>query len=152
MVKLPSTRGDREHDIDSTMTPMIDVVFLLLIFFVWTAGTQIVEYILPSQMTAQLGNKETETSEPLPEQDFDNVVIRVRWDGKLPDWTINEQGMQTIQDVFDTLTALASINIDAPIIVHPDENVPIGFVIEVYDQAKLSGFTKVSFALNNALP
>ena len=152
MVKLPSTKGDREHDIDATMTPMIDVVFLLLIFFVWTAGTQIVEYILTSQMSAQLGNQESEINDPLPEQDFDNVVIRVRWDGKLPDWTINEQGMQTIDEVLSTLTALASINIDAPIIVHPDENVPVGIVIEVYDQAKLSGFTKVSFALNNSLP
>ena len=152
MVRLPSTRAEREHDIDSTMTPMIDVVFLLLIFFVWTAGTQMVEYILPSQISAQLGNQPTEITEPLPEQDFDNVIIRVRWDGTLPDWTINEQGMETIGDVANTLNTLASINVAAPIIVHPDENVPIGFVIEVYDQAKLAGFEKVSFALNNAMP
>ena len=152
MVRLPATRADREHDIDSTMTPMIDVVFLLLIFFVWTAGTQIVEYILPSQISAQLGNQQTEITDPLPEQDFDNVVIRVRFDGSLPDWTINEQGMETIEDVFNTLNSLAAINMEAPIIVHPDENVPIGFVIEVYDQAKLAGFEKVSFALNNAIP
>ena len=152
MVRLPATRADREHDIDSTMTPMIDVVFLLLIFFVWTAGTQIVEYILPSQISAQLGNQQTDITDPLPEQDFDNVVIRVRFDGALPDWTINEQGMETIGDVFDTLNSLAAINMEAPIIVHPDENVPIGFVIEVYDQAKLAGFEKVSFALNNAIP
>lgn len=152
MVRLPSSRGDREHDENATMTPMIDVVFLLLIFFVWTAGTQIVEYILPSQMKVQAGNRESEITEPLPEQDFDNVVIRVRWDGTLPDWTINEQGMESIEDVRNTLSTLASVNIDAPIIVHPDENVPIGYVIEIYDQAKLSGFVKVSFALNNAMP
>ncbi len=152
MVRLPATRGEREHDIDSTMTPMIDVVFLLLIFFVWTAGTQLVEYILPSQISVQPGNQASEITEPLPEQDFDNVVIRVRWDGSLPDWTINEQGFETIQDVFQTLSQLAAVKIDAPIIVHPDENVPMGWVIEVYDQAKLAGFQKVSFALNNALP
>jgi len=152
MVRLPSSRLDREHDVNSTMTPMIDVVFLLLIFFVWTAGTQIVEYILPGQMSAQLGSQETEITEPLPEQDFDQVVIRVRWDGKLPDWTINEQGMESIQDVSNTLSALAAVNIDAPIIVYPDPNVPIGFVIEVYDQAKLCGFTKASFALNSLVP
>ena len=152
MVRLPPTRADREHDIDSTMTPMIDVVFLLLIFFVWTAGTQIVEYILPGQMSAQAGNQETDISEPLPEQDFDNVVIRVRWDGNLPDWTINDQPLPTMEDVSQTLSGLAAVNIDAPIVVHPDENVPIGYVIEVYDQAKLAGFVKVSFALNNAAP
>lgn len=150
MVRLPATRADREHDIDSTMTPMIDVVFLLLIFFVWTAGTQIVEYVMLSQMSAQMGNQDTDIPVPPPEQDFDNVVIRVRWDGNLPDWTINEQAMATIDEVTGTLSALAGVNINAPIIVHPDENVPIGYVIEVYDQAKQSGFAKVSFALNNA--
>ena len=60
--------------------------------------------------------------------------------------------METIGDVASTLNSLAAINLEAPIIVHPDENVPIGFVIEVYDQAKLAGFEKVSFALNNAMP
>ncbi|MGI9519524.1 MAG: ExbD/TolR family protein [Pirellulaceae bacterium] len=151
MVRLPSTRADRDADMDSTMTPMIDVVFLLLIFFVWTAGTQLVEYILPSEMRPQLGNQESNLTEPLPEQDFDNVLIRLRWDGDLPDWTINDQEMKSADEVATTLRTLADINIDAPIIVHPDANVPMGYVIEMYDVAKLAGFVKVSFALNNAL-
>ena len=152
MVRLPSTRADRDADMDSTMTPMIDVVFLLLIFFVWTAGTQIVEYILPGDMSAQLGNLESDITEPLPEQDFDNVVIRLRYDGDLPDWTINDEQMKTADDVGATLRSLAAINISAPIVVHPDANVPMGYVIEVYDIARLAGFAQVSFALNNAIP
>ncbi len=150
MVRLPSTRGDREHDYETTMTPMIDVVFLLLIFFIYTAGTQIVEFVLPSRVEAVVGSQQSETNDPPPEQDFDNVVVRVRWDGSLPDWTINEQGMETIGAVAATFQSLVGINAEAPIIVHPDENVPMGYVIEVYDQAKLAGFSKVSFALNNA--
>ena len=71
MVRLPAVRSDRDHDVNSTMTPMIDVVFLLLIFFVWTAGTQIVEYVMQSQMTAEQGNQATEIADPLPDQDFD---------------------------------------------------------------------------------
>ena len=38
------------------MTPMIDVVFLLIIFFVWTAGFQMVEHVLPSNLTATAGS------------------------------------------------------------------------------------------------
>ena len=149
MVRLPAVRSDRDHDVNSTMTPMIDVVFLLLIFFVWTAGTQIVEYVMQSQMTAEQGNQATEIADPLSDQDFDKVLIRVRWDGTLPDWTIDDQGIESIEQLSSRLTQLAGVNIDAPIIVHPDENVPVGYVIEVYDQAKLSGFQKVSFALNH---
>ena len=37
----------RRDSLEIKMTPMIDVVFLLLIFFVWTASFQVVEYLLP---------------------------------------------------------------------------------------------------------
>ena len=42
-MKRPSPYVDRRGDasMDSTMTPMIDVVFLLLVFFVWTASFQL---------------------------------------------------------------------------------------------------------------
>ena len=105
---------------------------------------------MPSRVEAVVGSQQSENNDPPPEQDFDNVVVRVRWDGSLPDWTINEQGMETIGAVAATFQSLVGINAEAPIIVHPDENVPMGYVIEVYDQAKLAGFSKVSFALNNA--
>ena len=47
----PLIRRGSENDIDSAMTPMIDVVFLLLVFFVWTASFQVVEFVLPSNMS-----------------------------------------------------------------------------------------------------
>ena len=103
MVRLPATRADRDHDIDSTMTPMIDVVFLLLIFFVWTAGTQIVEYLLPTSMSMEVGTNQAELNDPPPEQDFDKVLVRVRWDGQLIDFTINDQAMESIDSVSATL-------------------------------------------------
>lgn len=151
MVRVPHYQLAREQDLDATMTPMIDVVFLLLIFFVWTSGTQMIEYILPSQLLAQQGNVASQATDPLPEQDFDSVVIRLRYDGTLPDWTINDQPMNSVGQVSNTLDTLAKINIDAPIIVHPDENVPLGYVIEIYDVSKLAGFDKVSFAVNTKL-
>ena len=152
MVRLPATRADRDHDIDATMTPMIDVVFLLLIFFVWTAGTQIVEYLLPTSMSMEVGTNQTELSDPPPEQDFDKVLVRVRWDGQLIDFTINDQAMESIDSVSATLQTLVAINDEAPIVVHPDQNVPLGYVIEVYDRARQAGFQKVSFAVNSAKP
>ena len=148
MVKRPSFQTCGGTDMDSTMTPMIDVVFLLLIFFVWTAGTQVTEYILHNHMSAMQGNEASTIDEPDPDDDFDSVILRLRFDGNLPDWTINEQPMMTLRQVSETLIRLARVKPDAPIIVHPDKNVPIGFVIEVYDTAKLSGFDKVSFTVN----
>ena len=54
--KSPLVRRAGDIDIDKAMTPMIDVVFLLLVFFVWTASFQIIEHVLPSKMSAQLGS------------------------------------------------------------------------------------------------
>jgi biopolymer transport protein ExbD len=147
MVRIPPGSRERTHDIDSTMTPMIDVVFLLLIFFVWTTGTQIVEYLLPGNLSAPAGTAEVAEIDPPPDVDFDKVVIRLRWDGNLPDWTINDQPTGSLKDVVETLQALAKIKQDAPIIIHPDDNVPLGHVVEVLDESRLAGFLKVSFAV-----
>ena len=56
-MKRPSSylrKGDGT-DMNATMTPMIDVVFLLLVFFVWTASFTVIEQTLRSDMTAEVG-------------------------------------------------------------------------------------------------
>ncbi|MEO8496389.1 MAG: biopolymer transporter ExbD, partial [Planctomycetota bacterium] len=40
-MRRPSIFTERREPLDVKMTPMIDVVFLLLIFFVWTASFHI---------------------------------------------------------------------------------------------------------------
>lgn len=135
-------------DLDTAMTPMIDVVFLLLVFFVWTASFQIIEQILPSEMSAQMGSDPIDAADPPPEQDFDDVVVRIGWDGANPTYTINEQPLATLADVGQQLKTIAAIQTEAPVILHPQPIVPLGYVIETYDVAKVSGFAKVAFAVN----
>ena len=95
------TRGS-SSDLDSAMTPMIDVVFLLLVFFVWTASFQIVEQILPSEISAQLGSEPSEIVDPPPEQDFDDIVVAIDWDGQTPKWSINDQPLDSLECVTPT--------------------------------------------------
>ena len=45
----------QRSDVNIHMTPLIDVVFLLMVFFVWTAGFQVAEYMLPSQLAPMTG-------------------------------------------------------------------------------------------------
>ncbi len=51
-------RGRRRLEIQ--MTPMIDVVFLLLIFFIWTSSFQIAEYALQSNISDATGSAPAE--------------------------------------------------------------------------------------------
>ena len=57
-------------DIDSAMTPMIDVVFLLLVFFVWTASFQIIEQVMPSQLSQAAGSDPVENVQVPEPADF----------------------------------------------------------------------------------
>ena len=45
-MRRPSIFTQRGRGLDVEMTPMIDVVFLLLVFFIWTASFQIVENVI----------------------------------------------------------------------------------------------------------
>lgn len=143
----PLVQRGASTDIDSAMTPMIDVVFLLLVFFVWTASFQIVEQVMPSEMSSQMGADPIEV-EPEPEKDFDDIIVRISWDGQAPGFTINDQPLGDIVAVQDQLKAISAINTGAKVILHPAPEVPIDFVIQSYDAAKLGGFESVSFAVN----
>lgn len=139
---------DSGTDMDSAMTPMIDVVFLLLVFFVWTVSFQLVEQVLQSELSSQIGSELSDIEEPPPEADFDNVVVKIGWDGAQPNWQLNEQPLASLAALQQQLIAISGIKADAPVILDPDGSVPLGHVIEVFDVSILAGFAEVSFAVN----
>lgn len=148
-MKMPSSYS-RRSPLEISMTPMIDVVFLLLVFFVWTASFQMLEHLLPTSVSAANGSGTGPANQPPPpEADFDNVVVRILWDGNGPAWQINEQLIANLPALRTFLGKIASIKQDAPVILHPDRNVPLGHVIDVYDAARLARFQKVQFAASS---
>ena len=130
------------------MTPLIDVVFQLMVFFVWTAGFQVAEYLLPSQLSPLTGTGAATADEPPPppEEDFDRVVVRLLWIGDRPAWKVSDVSVETLTDVRTRLQTIFQIKKDAPVVLHPDPDVPLGHVIDVYDLARLIGFAKIEFA------
>ena len=140
----------RRESLEIKMTPMIDVVFLLLVFFVWTASFQVVEYLLPSELSTLLGNQAA-LEEPPPEADFEDVVIRIHWTGDQPGWTINDQQADSLAQLHQRLQAIAQVKQDAPVILHPDEEVPLGDVFNVFAISRLIGFEKIQFVAGEAL-
>jgi biopolymer transport protein ExbD len=146
-MRRPSIYTERRGSMEIKMTPMIDVVFLLLVFFVWTASFQIVEQILPSSLSAVTGTEPAETNEPPPpEQDFPDAVVRIGWSGTVPTWSVNGTPMSSLAQVKTQLEEIGRIKSDAPVILHPDANVPLGDVIDAYDVTRMVGFNKVQFA------
>jgi biopolymer transport protein ExbD len=144
----PSVFLDRRASLDVKMTPMIDVVFLLLVFFVWTASFQVVERVLPSAVSQVAGADEQPVNlTPPPEADFPEVVLRIQWIDNKPLWLLNDKTLQDFESVRRHLQLVYEINQQAPVIIHPDAATPLGDVIDLYDVARVVGFTEVQFAV-----
>ncbi|MFV2070278.1 MAG: ExbD/TolR family protein, partial [Pirellulales bacterium] len=67
------------------MTPMIDVVFLLLIFFVCTASFQVAEEMVPVHLPAAGIAAEVAVNDPLPE--IDRLVIKLQMRDGHAEWS-----------------------------------------------------------------
>lgn len=137
----------RRERIEVKMTPMIDVVFLLLVFFIWTSSFQIAEQSLSGDLALPaVGTENVTDIDVSPDLDFDEIVLRLLWVDKKVQWQMNQQVLNDIATVRTRLAAIAAIRKDAPLILHPDSEVPLGAVIEAYDVARLSGFDSIQFA------
>jgi biopolymer transport protein ExbD len=150
-MRLPDSNSRQGRELEIKLTPMIDVVFLLLVFFIWNAQLQKVEYVLPSQLSVAAGNQEAQPMEPLPEADFDDVVVRIRWLNEQPSWSINDNPVASLAELQERLMIIQEIKRDAPVILHPDKQVPLGHVIDVYDRSRSAGFDRIQFAASEPI-
>ena len=143
-MKIPSVHSRSSERADVAMTPMIDVVFLLRIFFVWTASFQIVEMTLPSQLTEMVGagaNQEIK----LEEEDFESVIVRIQQDNQQVQWMVTDQPTSSLADVRERLRMVATIRSDLPVLIDPAEQIQLGFVLDVFDIARDAGFQNIQF-------
>ena len=142
-MRIPQSHIDR-HGIDVKMTPMIDVVFLLLIFFVCTASFQIPEEILPAGLVALSGS--SVDVEILLEPDLEQVIVKIGYQEGRATWLVNERPYESLAQVRSVLAAVAEIDAGVPVILDVEGMVPLGNVIDVYDVCRLVGLDKIQFA------
>ncbi len=145
-MRIPSThsRSDRSRDND-VMTPMIDIVFLLLIFFVVAAAGQVQESLLPTELAAA-GNIESE--EPL-ERDPWIVEVWLRLRTSVAGQTVidmNGTEYANVEALAAPLHALADLSPENPVILDNGPHVPMRDVIAVYDLSRAAGFESINFA------
>ena len=106
------------------MTPMLDVVFLLLIFFLLTS--------IFAKPTIPLNLPEAETG---TRQDVTTASISLRSDGSL---LLDGYRLEPAE-LFERLARSMAASHDRSVAVAADRGVPFGRVVEVMDQARKSG-------------
>ncbi len=144
-MRLPQ-QHNRDHDFDA-MTPMIDIVFLLLIFFVVTSSGQMREALLPTELAAQ-GAVQTEILPVEPDPLTVDVWLKLMFDpeSKQTSVDMNSTVYQDLEKLKEQLGTLAELGPENPVILDISGNVPLGDVVDVYDTCQAAGFESVSFA------
>jgi biopolymer transport protein ExbD len=143
-MRLPSHHGRTEADI--AMTPMIDVVFQLLIFFICTANFQLEEELLPLGLAATGSNQAVKSEETEPEPN--RVVVRATRTGGQTQWIVNERPIASLTEVQTALDAVTMANAAVPVTLDVAGDVPLGDMIDVYDLCRLLGLEKIEFAVD----
>ena len=128
--------SDRKEELDVNITPLIDVVFLLLIFF----------------MVSTTFERESEIEIMLPQAaanavPTDEFVMQVTIDAE---GTYYVNGKRVVNSKIETLKKamkeVAGDRKDPPIILSADAQTPHQAVITVMDAARQLGFVHLNFA------
>ena len=113
------------------MLPLIDVVFLLLVVFIYSMLTMVRSYVIPVELPA-LGTGET--------RDLPSVlVVSMEEDGTL------KVGGETaaLDDLKDRVFALRGENPDLEVLVNADAAARHGDVVRVFDRIRAAGQDRV---------
>ncbi len=130
--------------IELNLTSMIDVIFLLLIFFVCTSSFDEPEKNLPTNLAGQRIAQERQR--PQEERDLEDIVVQISADPSSGvQYAIDGKEYASLGEVEETLDALREIDPNSPVVLDPDKSVPIESVLDVYDASRRVGLGKISF-------
>ncbi len=118
--------------IDITVTPMINIIFLLLIFFLLTSA-----FVLPSGIRINL--PKTVTSEVIQEK---NLTITVSSDNLI---YLNDK-LITAGELKQYLKSAAGDN--KSVLIKSDKLASLGQVVQIWDLCRELGISSVSLATN----
>ncbi len=125
-----------EDDIDASLdlTPLIDAVFMLLIFFIMatTFSKPVLEVALAKAESATV--KETAK---------EKLTVTITTDGRI----LFDDVPVTAEEIAARLAPLAG---DTPLLFNVDRGAPFGMFVQVLDAAKARGMT--NFVINTTAP
>ena len=112
---------------DINMSPMVDMIFLLLIFFMVTA-------VFTKDAGLGINRPQAQTAQPLPQE---AMILTVSENGEISHANQPYQLKQIPNLVKEQL---------------PDKNAPTGLTVQLIDQCRLGGVTDISIAATQDIP
>lgn len=123
-----------EDDTDIDLTPMLDVVFIMLIFFIVTASF-IKEYGIGV-------NSPTDNNTPPPDKKDEPILVRIEKTGRI--WV-----RDTSVDIAAVRNNIERLHAESPnsnVIIQADDEAKTDWLIRVMNQSRQAGVYNVSIA------
>ncbi len=125
---------NQEEDAEINMTPMLDIVFIMLIFFIVTTS-----FVKESGISVNRPHAQTAVR-----QERGNILISITSNGEI--W-IDKRPVD-IQAVRPNIERLHAENPEGSVVIVGDEKSETGILVQVMDQVRLAGVENVSLAAN----
>jgi len=122
------------------MTPLIDVVFLLMIFFIMTLNFLEPEGILENRLPETARRTATDQ-----QKDWEIVRIHLYDDSVRPRIYLQEREINDLKDLLNSLNLLPR---DIMIVIDPDSKVAYKHVIDIYNTCLKSKKTNIAFSIS----
>ena len=123
-------RQSQQAEID--MTPMLDIVFIMLIFFIVTTS-------FVKESGIEVNPPEAQTRQ---QQDNASIFVAINADGDV--WIDNR--LIDIRSVRTVIARLHAQNPEGAVVIQSDENARTRELVSVMDQIRLAGVEKVAIA------
>jgi biopolymer transport protein ExbD len=125
-------RLQEQDDTEVNLTPMLDVVFIMLIFFIVTAS-----FVKEAGIDVSRPNAAT-----AERKERGNILVAISDSGQI--W-IDKRHVD-IRAVRANIERLAAENPQGSVVIQADENSKNGILVQVMDAARLAGVEQVSIA------
>ncbi|MDG2229464.1 MAG: biopolymer transporter ExbD [Gammaproteobacteria bacterium] len=125
-------RKREEEDSEINITPMMDIVFIMLIFFIVTTSFIKETGIDPNRPEAETASR----------SELGNILIAISPNDQI--W-MNKNPIE-LQTVRILMEAAHAENPESSVVIVADELASTGIVIDIMDQIRLSGIAKVSIS------
>jgi biopolymer transport protein ExbD len=124
-----------EEEATADMTPMLDIVFIMLIFFIVTTS-----FVKEAGIDVNRPEASQATQKPSA-----NIFIAIRENGEV--WM--DRRMVDVERVGANLERLLAEQPTDMVVIQADEEARHGVVVEVMDQIKEAGIPTISIAAEN---
>ena len=133
-LKLPEIK---RKSLDINLSPLVDVVFLLLIFFMVTT-------VFPDKSGIIIEKPDSENAASMGDE---NIIVKI--DAK-DNFYIQDKPLN-LNDLRRVLKSKLDIRQNSPVIIHADKNAKTEILVKVIDAAKSSGAKQIGLATNDKI-